>query len=110
MTELHLTCPHCGAQIELQLEENPIAVLFRCQKCGAGLLHVKGGPTVEMDGLEFPDFCAKRLLRTRAKASIRPPRANSGHSDKPPINADDIIDLHLLLEQTQDFDDFLAKL
>ena len=110
MTELHLTCPHCGVQIELQLEENPNAVLFRCQKCGAGLLHVRGGQTVEMDGLEFPDFCAKKLLRTRVKASIRPPRANSGLSDKPPINADDIIDLHLLLEQTQDFDDFLAKL
>ena len=109
MTELHLTCPHCGAQIELQLEENPRAVLFRCQKCGAGLLHAMG-QTVEMDGMEFPDFCAKKMQRTRAKARIRPPRANSGHSDKPPINADDIIDLHLLLEQTQDFDDFLAKL
>ncbi len=123
MNPLRIVCPHCGETFEIPFDDEQAAglVFLRCFKCGTPLVHaIRSGrtteaagdanATVEMDETIFREICAKRLHRTSVPFRPVRRRANDGNGDKPPISTDDVIEIHTMLEESKDFDDFLAKL
>lgn len=123
MSQIRITCPHCGERFEIPFDdEQAVGLVFlRCFKCGTPLVHAlrsdrtveasgEANATVEMDDAIFRELCAKRLRRTSVPFRPVRERANSGSGDKPPISTDDVIEIHTMLAESKDFDDFLAKL
>ena len=123
MNPLRVVCPHCGEQFEIPFDdEQAVGLIFlRCFKCGTPLVHAirsdrtveasgDANATVEMDETIFREICAKKLHRTSVPFRPVHRRANDGNGDKPPISTDDVIEIHTMLEESKDFDDFLAKL
>jgi hypothetical protein len=113
MVRFQATCPgRCGdvsvgtESLRLLLPRDPAAtprVLFACPRCGART-------SVEVDPrlAEALQACGVGVARGHPSMGTAPSRAE-GRPGGPPLDHDDLLDLHLLLRQPDWFDQ-LARL
>jgi hypothetical protein len=76
MHKLHVTCPRCGTEADLHLQEEAHLVLLRCGHCKAALLHLNG-ETVAVDEMEFDTLRAQQLKAVQGFLQLQEPNAGA---------------------------------
>ncbi len=76
MHKLHITCPRCGTEADLHLQEEAHLVLLRCGHCKAALLHLNG-ETVAVDEMEFDTLRAQQLKAVQGFMQLQEPDAGA---------------------------------
>lgn len=118
MNEMHVKCPHCGKEMDIELHGKPSScAVFVCKSCDAPLMLFEDGEVFELDREEFRTLCkklAKTLATLRESAErIAAALPEIGPEKKTPaakISQEDIDNLRIDLETCKDVSEFIDKL
>jgi uncharacterized protein YbaR (Trm112 family) len=112
MNDIRFQCPYCYSETELSLETQAAMLFLNCPECQGPLMYFSGR-AFEMDSEEFLNL-QKRLKSLKGSLKIRR-TGNAQHRAGEPIRAqaissEDIANLLIDLETSEDVDDFLRRL
>lgn len=122
MDEMHIKCPHCGNEMDVELHgKKSSLVICVCGRCGAPLMSTLDGESFELDRDEFQTLRKKLLkigdaLRNHARSfeealpeTVREePPAEEKSREK--ITQEDIDNLKIDLETCKSVSEFLERL
>ena len=127
MHNLSFRCPHCQTQVEVSLESEAMVIVMSCGHCKTPLMYYYG-EAFEVDQIEMGELQHKQLKAVQGFLKVRGIPEKGGttsstiHHAEPgthpagqpvrdnSIGKDDILDLMIDLETTNDVDEFLRKL
>ncbi len=136
--KLNITCPHCCLKAELEIEEEAEMILMRCVSCSGPYLYFHG-ETYEVEENEMENLRKAELKQVEGllhvdentdegvdesfetnsddstqvalQAKNKPLHSRNGKVERDQVvGNDDIIDLIIDLETSQDVNEFIAKL
>jgi len=125
MHNLSFQCPHCQNQVEVSLENEAMVIVMSCAHCKTPLMYYYG-EVFEVDQIEMGELQQKQLKAVQGFMKVRgitaplnkpmhdSTRAGTHSAGQPireqAINNDDVLDLMIDLETSNDVDEFLRKL
>lgn len=122
MNEMHVKCPHCGKEMDIELHGKPSScAVFVCKECDSPLMLFEDGDVFELDREEFRKLCkklAKTLATLRDNAEriaaalpeIKPEDIKPKEKPASKISQEDIDNLRIDLETCKDVSEFIDRL
>jgi len=128
MHSLNFICPHCREAMELSFEEPAQVLVMACAHCKTPLMYYHG-EVFEVDSMEIGNLQQKHLkavqgylkvhdlespalgVRRRSQLSLPPATHRRGQPvmDRV-VSSEDIINLRIDLETSEDVEDFLRRI
>lgn len=128
MHNLSFRCPHCQKNVEISLESEAMVIVMSCAHCKTPLMYYYG-EAFEVDQIEMGELQQKQLKAVQGFMKVRgmpepilkarktiPHNGVAGtHTAGEPllehaIGKDDILDLMIDLETTNDVDEFIRRM
>jgi ribosomal protein L37AE/L43A len=120
---IDIKCPNCQQESEIRLEEGANMVILNCSKCKSSLMYYHG-KTYEVDSVEMRNLVENKFQAVQGFMKIKEPRKFFSEKEPSPNNLhpvgeavrqgdfteDDLLDLHILLESSDDVNEFLKQL